>query len=178
MFLDRDGVVVEDAHYLADPAGLRLLPGAGPALRRLRDAGWGLVLVTNQSGVARGLITLDGLAAIHHRLEGMLAAEGVQLNGIYYCPHLPSAGDPQFAQECGHRKPAPGMLLSAASDLGLRLSHSWMLGDRRSDCEAGVAAGCRTILIAAGSPEVRGLRAADLPEAAGMILSDDPEAPR
>ena len=160
VFLDRDGVLIEDTGYPDDPDAIRLLPGVGEALRRLRAAGWGLVVVSNQSGVARGKFDLNRLDAIHDRLRELLAAEGVELDALYFCPHHPE-GRPPFQSDCDHRKPQPGMLLPAARELGLSLPDCWMVGDKESDVEAGCAAGCRTILIAGG---------VDLPAAAREIV--------
>lgn len=179
VFLDRDGTLIEDVHFLCDPAQIRLLSGAVPALLRLKSAGFRCVLVTNQSAVGRGMITETRLQEIHAEMNRMLAAEGAILDGIYYCPDAPlSAGCPDLAS--GDRKPAPGMLLRAAVDLGLNLKSSWMVGDKISDVQAGLNAGCRSILLASdkedlSSREVRSLAgdyllAPDLAAAAELIL--------
>ena len=148
-FLDRDGTVIEHVHYLSDPALVRLLPGAAGALRRLRHAGFARVLVTNQSAIGRGMLTVDRLEEIHAELERQLAASGATLDGIYYCPDAP-AGDDRTVVESPDRKPGPGMLLRAADDLGLDLGASWMVGDLISDVLAGLNAGCRSILVRSG----------------------------
>src|SRR5688572_6714464 len=150
VFFDRDGTLVEDVPYLSDPAGIRLLPGAAPALRRLRDAGWACVLVTNQSGIGRGLITLENLHDIHAALGRQLEAAGAALDGIYYCPHAPCSDD-KTVIEHPDRKPGPGMLQRAACELGLDLVRSWIIGDQLSDMLAGRNAGCRGgILVRTG----------------------------
>lgn len=172
-FLDRDGTVVEEANYLTRPGLLRLEPGAAAALRRLKDAGYMLILVTNQSAVARGMMTEAELAKVHERLAAMLAEERVSLDGVYYCPHLPDGEAPEYAQECGCRKPAPGMLLRAARERGVDLAASIMIGDSERDVEAGRRAGCRTALLHHGRPRVRtaaDLVAVDLAEAVEAIL--------
>ena len=164
VFLDRDGVLIEDTGYPDDPEALRLLPGVGEALRRLRSAGWRLVVVSNQSGVARGKFSLERLEEIHRRLIALLEAEGVALDGLYFCPHHPEGPVPEFKRACDHRKPEPGMILSAARDLGLEPAQCWMIGDKDSDVEAGRRAGCRSLLIGRGEvPDV--FAAADLLEA-------------
>jgi histidinol-phosphate phosphatase family protein len=138
LFLDRDGTLIVDVHYPKDPAQVEVIPGAAEALRRLQDA-WTLVVVSNQSGIGRGLITEAQAAAVHDRFVAAFAAAGVRFEGCYYCPHLPDAG-------CACRKPAPGMLVDAARELGLDLARSAMLGDKPSDLEAGRAAGCAHVL--------------------------------
>jgi D-glycero-D-manno-heptose 1,7-bisphosphate phosphatase len=160
VFLDRDGVLIEDTGYPDDPDAIRLLPGVGEALRRLRAGGWGLVVVSNQSGIARGKFDLSRLDALHDRLRALLAAEGVELDALYFCPHHPE-GIPPFRADCDHRKPQPGMLRTAARELGLSLPDCWMVGDKPSDVEAGRAAGCSSVLIAGDT---------DLGAAARVIL--------
>lgn len=145
ILLDRDGTVIEERDYLADPEGVVLLPGAAAALRRLSDAGYALVLVSNQSGIARGLFGEQDHARVHARLEELLAAHGVHLDGAYHCPH-----HPDFAAPCACRKPAPGMFLRAASELGLDLRRSVLIGDRVRDVEAAAELGARGILVRTG----------------------------
>jgi histidinol-phosphate phosphatase family protein len=140
VFLDRDGTLIEDTGYPRDPALVRLLPGAAHALRLLGEAGFLLVVVSNQSGVGRGLITPVEAAAVHARFVECLLGEGVRLSGAYYCPHTPGEG-------CPCRKPAPGLLLHAAAEHGIDLPNSFLVGDRPSDAEAAVRAGCRPVLL-------------------------------
>ena len=128
---------------------MRLLPGAAEALRRLRQAGFARVLVTNQSAIARGMLTVERLAEIHAELERQLAESGASIDGIYYCPAAP-AGDDRTVVECPDRKPGPGMLLTRAAEMGLDLAASWMVGDLISDVLAGLNAGCRSILVRSG----------------------------
>lgn len=143
-FLDRDGTIIHDAGYLADAEGVVLIPGAIAALKTFRDRGFILVVVSNQSGVPRGLITTEQHIAVSSRVSRLLAAEGVPLFASYYCMHLPTAC-------CSCRKPKPGMLKEAARDHGIDLGGSFMVGDRMSDVEAGRAAGCMTALLAMSS---------------------------
>lgn len=169
VFLDRDGVLVPDLGYLADPDRLTLLPGVGAALRLLRSAGWQLIVVTNQSGIARGRFTLARLDAIHARLCELFAVEGVALDALYYCPHHPEGSVAPFAVACAYRKPAPGMLLAAARDCQLELDRCWLIGDQERDIFAAIAAGCRAIRI--GSEPVGAVACApDLPAAVTVLL--------
>jgi D-glycero-D-manno-heptose 1,7-bisphosphate phosphatase len=138
LFLDRDGTLIVDVGYPHDPALVEPLPGAIEALRQLQSA-YKLVIISNQSGIARGKITEAEAAAVHDRVIEMFSAAGVTFAGAYYCPHGPDAG-------CRCRKPAPGLLLDAAAELGLDLAQSIMIGDKPSDVEAGRAAGCGRVL--------------------------------
>jgi D-glycero-D-manno-heptose 1,7-bisphosphate phosphatase len=184
-FLDRDGVLNEG---VPDPqsglcesplklADVRLLPGVPAALRRLTDAGYALVCVSNQPGAAKGKTTLDELLGLHERVLALLAAEGVRLEVSRLCPHHPDGVVEELSGPCDCRKPAPGMLLDAARARGLDLEASWMLGDTDSDVQAGQAAGCRTVLIeyppsahkrlGGATPD---LRAGDLAEGVAQLL--------
>lgn len=140
VFLDRDGTIIDDAGYLRDPGRVRLLPGAPEALNRLRNRGYRLVVVSNQSGVGRGLLTREDLENVHRRMAQELAGHGVALDGAYYCPHAPWEG-------CGCRKPSPGLLIKAAEEMGLDMHRSFMVGDKLSDISAGRRAGCRAVLL-------------------------------
>lgn len=141
VFLDRDGTVIEDVGYPRDPEQVRLLPGAAEALERLRRAGFALVVVSNQSGIGRGLVTEEEAAAVHRRFVSALAERGIELAGAFYCPHAPADG-------CSCRKPSPELLRRAADELHLDLECSFMVGDKDSDVEAGRRAGCAAVLIA------------------------------
>lgn len=150
VFLDRDGTICREVDYLADPGGLELLPGAAAAIAAFSAAGFEVVVITNQSGVARGLFDEQGLELIHQRLRELLAADGAHLDAIYTCPHHPNEGSPPYRRACDCRKPLPGLLLRAASERHLALESSWMVGDDLRDVEAGRAAGARPILVATG----------------------------
>jgi D,D-heptose 1,7-bisphosphate phosphatase len=179
VFLDRDGTLLEHVHYLSDPRAVRLLPGAAEALKKLRRAGFAVVLVTNQSAIGRGMLTEDRLGQIHAEMQRQLAAFGATIDAIYYCPVAP-AGDDRSVVEHPDRKPGPGMLLRAAVDLKLDLAASWMVGDLISDVFAGLNAGCRSILLQSGQSlpedlnalEGRALILPDLAAAASAILAD------
>jgi D-glycero-D-manno-heptose 1,7-bisphosphate phosphatase len=157
--LDRDGTIIVDKVYLRDPGEIEFAPGAIEGLRLLRDAGFSLVLITNQSGIARGLLDAATLEQIHARLQCLLEANGLRLEAIYYCPH--GSDD-----HCDCRKPAPGMVRSAMRDFDFGPEEAVFIGDGDADMEAAAAAGIRAVRIApAGSSGVEGA-AADLLEAA------------
>lgn len=141
VFLDRDGTLIDELGYLGDPAGVRLLPGAVEAVRHLNEAGWKAVVVTNQSGVARGHFDEGAVRAVHERLEALLAAGGAHLDLVLYCPHHPEHGTGALRARCACRKPEPGMLRAAAERLDLDLSSCWTIGDSERDLEAGRRAG-------------------------------------
>ncbi len=141
VFLDRDGTLMEEVHYCSDPDHVRILPGVIDGLHTLHTAGYRLVLITNQSGIGRGLFSVAQYHAVHARLLELLP-QGI-LSGAYFCADSPDA--PSL-----RRKPAPGMILEAARDLNLDLSRSWMIGDKDVDCGCGRSAGTRTVLLRTG----------------------------
>ncbi len=151
VFLDRDGVLVEDINLITRFDQLRLLNGVPAALKRLHQAGRALVVVSNQAAVARGLLTEEAVRRLNQHLETLLMNAGApRLDAWYFCPHHPSATLPAYRVACGCRKPRPGMLLQAAEELQLDLTTSTMVGDRWSDIVAGRRAGCRTVLVETG----------------------------
>ena len=147
VFFDRDGTLIHDPGYLNHPDQVQLLDGAAEALRELRGLGYRTVVVSNQSGVARGIVTEEMLEKIHERLRELLAAKGATIDKIYYCPYHPEGTIEQYRKDSDWRKPKPGMLLAAAREIDIDLAKSWMIGDADRDMEAGRSAGCRTILI-------------------------------
>ena len=147
VFLDRDGTLIVNRHYGSDPDRIELFDGVVEGLLELRAAGYKLVLVSNQSGVARGYFDEAAVARMHDRLQRMLDRHGAALDGIEYCPHHPEGDTSPYAVECACRKPAPGMLRRAARKHGVDLSASWMVGDIEADVEAGRRAGARTVLV-------------------------------
>jgi D-glycero-D-manno-heptose 1,7-bisphosphate phosphatase len=151
VFLDKDGTLVENVPYNVDPARITLVTGAVEALRAIANAGYLVVVISNQSGVARGLFDASRLDDVERVLRDQLSREGVSLDGFYVCPHHTDGSVQPYAVACECRKPAPGMLLRAADDLGIDLERSWMVGDILDDVEAGRAAGCRTILVDVGN---------------------------
>lgn len=150
VFLDRDGTVNEEVDFLTDPGQLRLIPGAGAAVRSLNRRNLPVCIISNQSGVARGFLTEGDLGPIHARLREALAAEGAAVDRIYYCPHHPTEGIAPYRTACECRKPAPGMVLQGARELGLDPRRSFVVGDRIVDVQAGKAVGARTILVLTG----------------------------
>jgi D-glycero-D-manno-heptose 1,7-bisphosphate phosphatase len=146
VFLDRDGTLVRDPGYLHDPALVDLLPGVVEGLRELTRAGWPLVVVSNQSGIARGLFGPAAFRAVMARIEELLAPHGVRFAGFYYCPH-----HPDFTGPCACRKPGVELFERAARELGLDLRRSWFVGDALKDAEPAVRLGGRGILL--GIPE-------------------------
>jgi D-glycero-D-manno-heptose 1,7-bisphosphate phosphatase len=186
IFVDRDGVINE---LVADPdtgrpesplrvADVRLIAGAAGALRRLAEAGWRLVGVSNQPSAAKGYVSLDEVHAVQARVLALLDAEGVRFDDFRLCLHHPDGVVAELSGPCECRKPAPGMLLAAASELNINLGRSWMVGDTDSDVQAGQAAGCRTILVEhrdSAHKRTAQLRpdalVTDLAAAAGVILA-------
>ena len=150
VFLDRDGTIIEDVGYLRQPEDIRLLGGVSDPLRLLKEHGFLLVLATNQSGVARGLLERTDVDRIHDRLNELLGRALVTLDAIYVCPHHPQDGRAPYLMHCTCRKPEPGMLLQAQRDLDIDLSASWLIGDQQVDIECGRRAGCQTILVLTG----------------------------
>ena len=152
IFLDRDNTLIDDPGYINHPDQVRLLEGVAEALIGFRRMGYKLVVASNQSGVARGIVTEAVLAEIHARMEHLLAEKGASVDRIYYCPFHVDGVIEKYRTPSESRKPNPGMLLEAARDMDLDLQASWCIGDKLSDVEAGQRAGCRTILIDLMSP--------------------------
>jgi D-glycero-D-manno-heptose 1,7-bisphosphate phosphatase len=150
VFLDRDGTINYDTNYLAAPEEVELVPGAGAAVARLNRAGLWVVVVTNQSGLARGYFGEEDLASVHRELDRQLAAHGGRVDAYYHCPHQPQGVVENLAVECDCRKPAPGLVLRAAAELGLELAGSYLVGDRPGDIGCGLAAGLTCIRVATG----------------------------
>jgi D-glycero-D-manno-heptose 1,7-bisphosphate phosphatase len=169
IILDRDGTIVIDRGYLADPDRLEFMPGAAEALRWLWERGYQLVVITNQSGVGRGLFTIECVEAMNARLRAMIEQAGAKLTKIYFCPHSPEA-------DCECRKPRLALMEQAATELHFDPHRSVVIGDRDSDIEFGVRAGARTILISSELPKASGrveatLTAPSLMEAARSIIA-------
>jgi len=141
--LDRDGTIIEEREYLSEPEQVRLIPGAAAALREMRRMGFGLVVITNQSGVRRGFFDRAQLERVHERFKQLLDREGVHLDGLYVCPHKPD-------DNCPCRKPKLGLLQNAAEDLGFNMADSIVIGDKACDIEMGRTAGALTFLVRTG----------------------------
>ena len=183
IFLDRDGTLNFDHGWITSPAKIELLPGAGEAVRMINQSGYLAVLVTNQPVIARGECTIEELGAIHHRLVELLGENGAHLDAIYYCPHHPESGiageRPEYKIRCHCRKPAPGLLETAARDLSIDLSRSWMVGDSERDLGAAAAFGITAAFVASNQVDFKGdilshfaFRSKTVEEAVQRILID------
>ncbi|MDQ6211983.1 D-glycero-alpha-D-manno-heptose-1,7-bisphosphate 7-phosphatase [Achromobacter insolitus] len=180
VFLDKDGTVLEDAPYNVDPGRMALAPHAFAGLSRLGTAGLALVVISNQSGVAKGLFTASALTAVQTKLASMFSVAGAHLDGFYWCPHHPEGVVAGYAVDCDCRKPRPGLLFRAARELDIDLEASWFIGDILDDVEAGNRAGCRSILLDVGHEtewregpaRTPHARAPDLDAAARIVLAD------
>jgi len=181
VFLDKDGTLIEDVPYNVDPAQIRLLPGVREGLALLHAAGYQLIVVSNQAGVAKGYFEEKALEGVAQRLAELLNPSEIPLAGFYYCPHYPGGVVQEYAFDCACRKPQPDLLRQAARKLGLDLNQSWMVGDILNDVEAGHRAGCRAILLDNGNETewvVAPLRkpeylARDMLEAASIIVQTE-----
>ena len=163
VFLDRDGTIARDVHYCRRPEDFELFPNTASAVRLLNEQGFKVIVVTNQSGIARGHFTEETLAEIHEKMKGELGKESARVDAIYYCPHHPD-------DNCDCRKPNPGLVLQAVRDFDIDLEHSVAVGDLQMDVDLGKAVGCRTILI--GNASSVGAEQA----AADAVVSDVLEA--
>ena len=180
VFLDRDGTINVEKDYLYRVEDFEFIPGAAEAIRRLNQAGLLTIVVSNQSGVARGYFTLAQVEELHRHIQLELKKHGAWIDAFYICPHHPTEGAGDFTRECSCRKGEPGMLLQAADDLDINLSASYMVGDKIADIEAGHNAGCRSLLVRTGYGEqnLHKLQAGSvkafpsLTEAADFILAE------
>jgi D-glycero-D-manno-heptose 1,7-bisphosphate phosphatase len=177
VFLDKDGTLVENEPYNVDPAKIRFYPDVRESLKMFAGAGYLLVIVSNQPGVARGVFKERALQKVESALREALRGMGVSLAGFYYCPHDPAGSVREYSVACECRKPLPGLLVQAAQELDIELEKSWMIGDILHDVEAGNRAGCRSVLVDRGNEtewqynEFRhpALTVKDLREAASVI---------
>ena len=169
VFLDRDNTIIYDAPYMADPGKVEIMPGVVKALRKFRQAGYMLIIVTNQSGIGRGMFTEEAMLQVHKKLRELFGSKGVSFDDIFYCPHSPE-------DNCECRKPLPGMLLEAAAKHNIDFAESIMIGDKIADVESGIASGCgNNIWLAYGRKpiEISGrefIIAEDLGEVAEKLL--------
>ena len=148
VFFDRDGTLIKSVHYLSDPDQVELIDGVSQVLTELKQAGYLRIIVTNQAAIGKGLLTVNGLKEIQQRLDDLLDAEGSSIDGWYYSPAVRVSADDETI-DFVNRKPGPGMLLQAATNFGISLKDSWMVGDRLSDALAGSNAGCQGSIIIA-----------------------------
>ena len=176
VFLDRDGTIVEDVGYLNNPQQLKFIPGSIEAIKKLNEKGYKVVVITNQSGIARGLISEDMLQTIDKTLHKWILNGGAHLDGVYYCPHHPEHGVYPYRQVCECRKPHPGLIKRAHRELDIDLTQSFMIGDKDSDIEAGKRAGTKTVFVNSGQGNEKNLsqnpdhKSANLLEAVDWIL--------
>lgn len=178
VFLDRDGTINEEKEYLYHAEDFTFIPGAVEAIKALKKAGFLVIVVTNQSGVARGYYTERDVDVLHEHIQEELARYATRIDAFYICPHHPTEGLGNYRKSCGCRKGAPGMLLQAAADYQIDLSKSYIVGDKLADVEAGERAGCSSILVLTGYGSIECKRlaegkarvCADLHDAARLIL--------
>jgi D-glycero-D-manno-heptose 1,7-bisphosphate phosphatase len=150
VFLDRDGTINHEVNYVSEVSQLALIEGAAQGIHQFNRAGLAVVVVTNQAGIARGLLTEASLQDIHRVLESELSSHDAFVDAIYYCPHHPTEGNEPYRRACDCRKPGAGMLRRAAEELKIELTQSYVVGDKLSDLQAGQSVGCRTILVRTG----------------------------
>ncbi len=151
VFIDKDGTLIHDVPYNVNPELITLTDTAIPALKQLQDGNFLLIVISNQSGVARGYFEEKDLETVSDAISNLLAVEGITISGFYYCPHYERGTVEEYSFACDCRKPLPGLILQAAKDFEVDLSQSWMIGDILNDAEAGNSAGCKTILIDNGN---------------------------
>jgi D-glycero-D-manno-heptose 1,7-bisphosphate phosphatase len=151
VFIDKDGTLIEDIPYNVDPALIRYSEHAIKALKAFQENGYLIIMVSNQSGIAKGYFSELDLSVVINKIRTDLAEQGIEITAVYYCPHYPDTAFVDYAKNCDCRKPAPGMLLQAAKEFNIDLGKSWMIGDILDDMEAGKRAGCKTILLDVGN---------------------------
>jgi D-glycero-D-manno-heptose 1,7-bisphosphate phosphatase len=150
VFLDRDGTINEQMGYINHICRFQLLPGAAKAIKKLNDAAIPVVVISNQSGLARGYFPEELLVSVHEKMNRLLAEEGAHVDGIYYCPHHPEAKEERFRESCTCRKPKPGLVLQASEEMGLDPERSYVVGDRWSDIKTAANCGATSILVRTG----------------------------
>jgi D-glycero-D-manno-heptose 1,7-bisphosphate phosphatase len=150
VFVDRDGTIIEDSGYISSPQDVQFLPGSIAAIRQLNQAGYKVIVITNQSGVARGFFGEDMLQTVDKSIHKAVLSGGGHIDAFYYCPHHSEHGVYPYRQECACRKPAPGLIKKAAREHQIDLSRSFMIGDHSCDIAAGQQAGVRTVFVTTG----------------------------
>ncbi len=173
VFIDRDGTLIEDKHYLADPEKIKFLPGSRESVARLKQAGYKIVIVSNQSGVARGFFPTTTVDEVHQRMAELMKNAGCEPDDIRYCPHHPDGDDPEYTGQCDCRKPKGGMLEAAAIELGIDIKRSFMIGDKFSDIQCGKIVGGRSILVRTGKGAETEKELPAEPYLTPYIISDD-----
>lgn len=172
VLLDKDGTVSQDVGYLNDPNNLRLLPGSAEAIKKLNAAGYRVFIVSNQAGIARCLLNESILHAIDKRLVRDLLNQGAIIDEVYYCPHHPDQGYYPYRTDCSCRKPDPGMLKKAIEKYQIDVSRSFLIGDKKSDIEAGQKLGLKTVLVLTGYGEQEKEKFMDQPHPPSHIAKD------
>jgi D-glycero-D-manno-heptose 1,7-bisphosphate phosphatase len=176
VFLDRDGVIIEDTGYIGDIARVKFLPGVGQAIKQLNSKNFKVIIISNQAGVARGYFSEEDVRAVNTHIQEKLAEKQAAIDGIYYCPHHIEGVIEKYTVDCDCRKPKTGMIENAVRDFHIDLEKSFIIGDNASDVEAGRRAGCRTVLITAtgkGADAAADHSANDLPDAVKWLLEHD-----
>jgi D-glycero-D-manno-heptose 1,7-bisphosphate phosphatase len=181
VFVDKDGTLIKDIPYNVDPERIELYDKAAQSLKALKENGFMIVLISNQSGVAKGYFEEIALKGVEEKIQKELAGEDVQFDAMFFCPHHPEGIIEAYSKDCECRKPRPGMILNASKQFGIQLKHSWMIGDILHDVEAGNRAGCKTILINNGNETEWRINSNRLPtrvassiaDAANLILSEE-----
>ncbi|MFA5113820.1 MAG: D-glycero-beta-D-manno-heptose 1,7-bisphosphate 7-phosphatase [Candidatus Margulisiibacteriota bacterium] len=172
VFVDRDGTIIEDSGYISTPKEVHFLPGSIEALRQLNQAGFKVIVITNQSGVARGFFSEDMVQTIDKFIHKQVLSGGGHIDAFYYCPHHPEHGVYPYRQECACRKPSPGMIKQAAQDHHLDLGRSFMVGDHSCDVRAGKTAGVRTVFVLTGHGSREKAKLADKPDHTAPSLAE------
>ena len=150
VFLDRDGTIIEDSGYISSPDQIKFIPGSIEAIKQLNQAGYKVIIISNQAGIARGLLTEDMLQTIDKIIHRQILSGGGHIDASYYCPHHPEHGVYPYKQVCECRKPHPGLIKRAVRDQALELAGSFMVGDKSSDVETGKRAGVKTVFVRTG----------------------------
>jgi D-glycero-D-manno-heptose 1,7-bisphosphate phosphatase len=150
VFLDRDGTIITETGYLNHPDQVELIPRAGAAVKLLNEAGFKVIVITNQAGIAKGLVPENMLPAIHDKLAQLLQQKGAAIDGFYYCPHHPEGTVEQYKISCDCRKPLPGMLLRAAREFSITIADSYVIGDKSCDIELARNAGAKAVMVLTG----------------------------
>lgn len=175
VFLDKDGTLIEDVGYMSSHHQVKFIPGAPEAIKKLNEAGFKVIIISNQAGVARGLVTENMVMTIDKTINKQLLAQGAHFDAAYYCPHHPEHGVYPYKQACDCRKPNPGMIKKAQKRFDLDLAKSFMIGDKATDIECGRNAGLKTVIVKTGYGEVAGAKpdqvAANLSGAVNWVLS-------
>ena len=172
VFLDKDGTIIEDVGYIQSPSQIKFIDGSIEAIKKLNQAGYKVVIISNQSGIARGMVTENAIHHVDKTLHKHILNGGAHLDGIYFCPHHPEHGLHPYKKSCECRKPHPGLIKKAEHDLKIDLSMSFMIGDKATDIEAGQKAGVKTVLVLTGRGPEEKSKIKEKPDHIANKLSD------